>query len=124
MTVTSGATQPTDRHSDLNETRTSSSPFLIEFFSAREQMQHDSNWSADPFAYRRELEEIHFSRDHSRPFSDPLEDWLYSLIAGAALVSLLVGILCLPSFTDTKTKDVKPQRDSGAESSFVTQKPD
>ena len=120
MTVTSGATQPTDRHSDLNETRTSSSPLLIEFFSAREQMQHDSNWSADPFAYRRELEEIHFSRDHS----DPLEDWLYSLIAGAALVSLLVGILCLPSFTDTKTKDVKPQRDSGAESSFVTQKPD
>jgi hypothetical protein len=123
MTVTSGATQSTDRHGDLNEMQTCPSPHVIEFFTAREQMHADNNWSADPFRYRHELEQIHFSRDHSRPFSDPLQDWLYSLIAGAAFASLLIGILCLPSFTDTKTKDVKPQPNSGAESCFVTQKP-
>jgi hypothetical protein len=123
MTVTSGATQSTDRHSDLNEMRTCPSPHVIEFFTPREQMHADSSWSADPFGYRDKPEQIHFSRDRSRLFSDPLEDWLCSLIAGAAFASLLIGILCLPSFTDTNTKDVKPQRNSGAESSFVTQKP-
>jgi hypothetical protein len=52
MTVTSGATQSTDRHSDLNEMRTSPSPHVIEFFTAREQMHAHNNWSADPFRYR------------------------------------------------------------------------
>lgn len=123
MTVTSGATQPTDRHRDLNEMGTCSSPHVIEFFTAREQMRAGSNCAADRFGCRHELERIHCSQDHSGAFSDPREDWVYSLIAGAALVSLLIGILCLPSFSDTKTKDAKPQRDSGAESSFVMQKP-
>lgn len=117
MTITSGATQPTDRHRDLKES--CSSPHVIEFLTAREQMHAESNCVADPFGCRHELERIHYSRDHSGVFSDPLEDWVHSLIAGA----VLIGILCLPGFSDTKTKDAKPQRDSGAESSFGMQKP-
>lgn len=123
MTATSKATEPTDHHNDLNELRTDSSPHVIEFFTARDEMDADSSCATDPFGYKHDLEQMHFMREHSRLLSDPLEDWLYSLISGAALVSLLIGILCLPGFTGAKTGDAKPQPNSHAESSFVTQKP-
>jgi hypothetical protein len=119
MTVTSGATQPTDRHGEFNEMLGCSSPHVIEFFTEREQMNAGSNSTADLSGYGQELEQIH--RNHSGPFCDPLEDWLYSLVAGAGLVSLLIGILCMTSFPDTEKRDIKPARDS--DSSFATQNP-
>jgi hypothetical protein len=121
MTVTTNAPEPTDRRCDLNELQTGSSSCVIDFFTARDQMIADSNSSTEPFGYRHEIRSIAFRRAYSYPLSDPLEDWLSSLISGAALVSLLIAILCFPSFTATKTDLSKPQPFSHAESFLVTQ---
>ena len=46
---------------------------------------------------------------------------LYSLVSAAALASLLIWILSLPSVTATKTEPSKPRVISQMESSLLTQ---
>jgi hypothetical protein len=123
MTVTSNAPEPTDRRDDLNELQTGSSPHIIEFFTVRDQMISESDNTTGPFGYSHATKDIPFRREFSNTFSDPAEDWLYSLISGAALLSLLIWILGLPSFTAPKMEHSKPRTISHAESSVVTQKP-
>jgi hypothetical protein len=106
MTVPSKAPESSDRPDDLDDLTTGcSSPQVIEFFAAREQMIADHHGCAQPFGHRQEAKNISYRRELLHPLSDPLEDWLNSLITGAALVSLLIGILCWPSFTTTKPAD-------------------
>ena len=124
MNVLSKAPESTDRHDDLNDLPTDSSSHVIEFFTARDRMIADPDDSTQLFGYRRETKNSASRRKLLHPLSDPLEDWLNSLITGAALVSLLIGILCWPSFTTTKPAGTKLLPISQTESFLITQKPE
>jgi hypothetical protein len=123
MTVISNAPEATDRYKDRNELQTGSSPDVIESFTTREQMIADSYGCTEPFGYSYDKENIPFRREFSHPLSDPVEDWLHSLVSGVVLISLLIAILCLPSVTTTKTERPQPPPISQAESFLVTQNP-
>jgi hypothetical protein len=124
MNVLSKAPESTDRHDDLNDLSTDSSSHVIEFFTARDRMIADPDDSTQLYGYRRETKNCASRRELLHPLSDPLEDWLNSLITGAALVSLLIGILCWPSFTTTKSEGAKLLPLSQTESFLVTQNPE
>jgi len=125
MTVPSKVPESSDRPDDQDDLTTGcSSPQVIEFFAAREQMIADHHGFAQPFGHRQEKKNISYRRELLHPLSDPLEDWLNSLITGAALVSLLIGILCWPSFTTTKPASTKLLPISQTESLLITQKPE
>jgi len=121
MNVLSKAPESTDRHDDLNDLSTDSSSHVIEFFTARDRMIVDPDDNTQSFEYRRETKNI-ASRLH--PLPDPLEDWLNSLIIGAALVSLLIGILCWPGFSTSKSEGAKFLPLSQTESFLVTHRPE
>jgi hypothetical protein len=123
MNVPSKAPESSDRLDDLDDLTTGcSSPQVIEFFAARDQIIADQHGCAQPFGHRQEAMNISYRRELLHPLSDPLEDWLNSLISGAALVSLLIGILCWPSFTTTKPADPKLLPISQTESLLISQK--
>jgi hypothetical protein len=124
MTATTKASKSIDQQKAGDELRTDSSPHVIEFFKAHDQMIDEHNGNIVSFRYRAETKSIISRRDLLHPLSDPLEDWLNSLISGAALIALLIGILCLPSFTTTKTEHPKLTPISQTESFLITQKPD
>jgi hypothetical protein len=124
MTATTKAPKSIDYQKIGDEMRTGSSPQVIEFFKARDQMIADRNDNIVSFRYGAETKSIISRRELLHPLSDPLEDWLNSLISGAALIALLIGILCLPSFTTTKTEHPKLAPISQTESFLITQKPD
>jgi hypothetical protein len=125
MTVPSKAPESSDRPDDLDDLTTGcSSPQVIEFFAARDQMIADHHGFAQPFGHRQEIKNISYRRELLNPLSDPLEDWLNSLITGAALVSLLIAILCWPSLTTTKPAGTKLLPISQTESFLITQKPE
>jgi hypothetical protein len=124
MTATTKAPRSIDYQEVGDELRTGSSPHLIEFFKARDQMIADRNDNIVSFRFRAETKSIISRRELLHPLSDPLEDWLNSLISGAALIALLIGILCLPSFTTPKTEHPKLAPISQTESFLITQKPD
>jgi hypothetical protein len=124
MTATTKTPKSIHHQKFGDELRTSSSPHVIEFFKARDQMIADRNSNIVSFRYRAETKSIVSRRELLHPLSDPLEDWLNSLVSGAALIALLIGILCLPSFTTTKTEHPKLAPISQTESFLITQKPD
>ena len=49
---------------------------------------------------------------------DPLEDWLYSLISAAALVSVILAILCMAEFRTPGTRLPEQQPISHTESFY------
>jgi hypothetical protein len=57
----------------------------------------------------------------SYPVTDPLEYFFYSVISGAAIVSVLIGILSLPSFGPAKSELSKNGPSRAAEYSLVIQ---
>ena len=124
MTATTKAPKSIDHQKIGDELRTGSSPQVIEFFKARDQMIADGNDNIVSFRYKAETKSIISRRELLHPLSDPLEDWLNSLVSGAALIALLIGILCLPSYTTTKTEQPKLAPISQSESFLITQKPD
>jgi len=124
MNVLSKAPESTDRHDDLNDLSTDSSSHVIEFFTARDRMIADPDDNTQSFDYRRGTKNIAYRRELLHPLSDPLEDWLNSLIIGAALVSLLIGILCWPSFSTSKSEGIKFLPLSQTESFLVTHRPE
>jgi hypothetical protein len=125
MTVSFKAPESSHRPDDLDDLTTGcSSPQVIEFFAARDQMIADQHGCAQPFGHRQEAMNISYRRELLHPLSDPLEDWLNSLITGAALVALLIGILSWPSITTTKPAGPKLLPISQTESFLITQKPD
>jgi hypothetical protein len=124
MTATTKTPKSIDHQNIGDELRAGSSPHVIEFFKARDQMFADRNDNIISFRYRAERKSSISRRDLLHPISDPLEEWLNSLVSGAALIALLIGILCLPSFTTTKTEHPKLAPISQTESFLITQKPD
>jgi hypothetical protein len=123
MTVSSKAPKSSDRLDDLHDLTTGcSSPQVIDFFAARDQMIAEHHSCAQRFGHRQEAKNVSYRRELLHPLSDPLEDWLNSLIAGAALVSLLIGILCWPSFTTTKPAGPKLLPISQTESFLISKK--
>jgi hypothetical protein len=124
MTATTKTSTSIDHQRAGDELRTGSSPHIIEFFEARDRMTADRFDNIVSFRYRAETKSIISRRELLHPLSDPLEDWLNSLVLGAALSALLIGILCLPSFTTTKAEHPKLAPISQTESFLITQKPD
>jgi hypothetical protein len=53
--------------------------------------------------------------------TDPVEYFFYWVISGAAVVSVLIGILTLPSADPTKSELLKTGRSQALESSVVVQ---
>ena len=124
MNVTSKATESTRHQDDWSTSQTGSSPQVIEFFTARDRLIGERNDQTSPFGWGHERGRIPDRRELLHPLCDPVEDWLNSLISGAALVSLLIGILCLPSFTTTNTERLKLLPISQTEAFLKAQKPD
>jgi hypothetical protein len=82
----------------------------------------------DPAIYRspEDQEESHNSVTHrltadSYAITDPLEYFFYSVISGAALVSVLIGILSLPSVYPAKSDLLKTGTSQTLESSLAVQ---
>ena len=115
--------EPTDSRNDLPDARTCSSPHIIEFFAARDRMFASSNRNTEKFGYRHEEGKISLRRELSHPFSDPIEDGLYTLISGAALAALLIGILYFPCVTPKTTESSLPGPISHTEPFLTAQKP-
>jgi hypothetical protein len=112
-------------HGHRTEGPGGSSPQIIDFFAARERMLGQTNGGTGSIGirHRRHPQKIFLSRQLSHPIYDPMEDWLNSLISGAALAVLLIGILCLPSMTPSRTENFQPRPVSSEESPFLAPKP-
>jgi hypothetical protein len=124
MNVTSKATESIRHQDDWNASQTGSSPQVIQFFTARDRLIGERNDQTSPFGCGHQRGRIPDRRELLHPLCDPVEDWLNSLISGAALVSLLIGILCLPSFTTSNTERLKLLPISQTEAFLKAQKPD
>jgi hypothetical protein len=80
MTISSSSLQPSDHCTHLDESPADSSPCIIDFFAGRDRLLAE----IDQATRKRPVELL-----------DPLEDWLNSLISAAALVSVILAILCI-----------------------------
>jgi hypothetical protein len=81
---------------------------------------------SDPIIYRGTVAAEEWPKpwkavQDSYPVTDPLEYFLYSVISGAAIVSVLIGILSLPSSGPAKTELSKTGASRAAEYSLVIQ---
>jgi hypothetical protein len=80
----------------------------------------------DPIIYRDTVAAEEWQKpwkhvQDSYPVTDPLEYFFYSVISGAAIVSVLIGILSLPSSAPVKTELSRTGALRAAENSLVTQ---
>ena len=89
MTITSSPLQPSDHCARLDESPADSSPCIIDFFAGRDRLLAE----IDPATRKRPVE-----------LFDPLEDWLNSLISAAALVSVILAILCMAELKMPRTR--------------------
>jgi hypothetical protein len=117
--------EPADRHHDLTEKQPRSSPQIIDFFAARNRILSENNGNIGPVGcgYTRNVQRISLRRELLHPLVDPMEDWINSLISAAALASLPIGILSLPSAPAAKRVRSQNSPISQADSFIVTQKP-
>jgi hypothetical protein len=120
MTTNSKASKTTDRQDGLRELPTGSSPHIIVFFPAGGETIAERHNPDEPLRYRSQTKSICFRPEPLHPRLDPVEDWLHSLLAGAAVASLLIGIVCWPSVPATKTERSEPREIAHVESSLVT----
>jgi hypothetical protein len=124
MTVTSEAPESIDRQKLENRLEAGTSPHIIEFFSARDRMIADRNENTLSYQHGQKAKCFLSRCELLLPQADPLEEWLNSLITGAALIALLIGILCWPTFTVTKTERTKLMPISQTETLLRTQNSD
>jgi hypothetical protein len=117
--------EPADRHRDLTEKQPRSAPQIIDFFAAQNRILSENDGNIEPvgYGYTSDVQRISLRRELLHPLVDPMEDWINSLISAAALASLLIGILSLPSVPATKRVHSQNSAISQAESLIVTQKP-
>jgi len=101
MTVTSSPARP--RYHQTGEPI--SSPDAIDFFTERDRLLAE----IDKFNGQLEIDQEVRKGTHRRSTTlfERLEDWLYSLLSAAALVSLLWGILGLADFPVTSTQSIR-----------------
>src|SRR5215469_17556461 len=110
--MTSSSLPTLDSNADLSQPLADSPPCIIDFFAGRDRLLEEID----------EIKGTQTQQLRSVEFFDPLEDWLYSLISAAALVSVLLGILCMASFAMPQMRGPKPERNSNTESLPITQK--
>jgi hypothetical protein len=120
MTTNFKASKATDRQDDLQELAPGSSPHIIVFFPAGGENTAERDQPDWPLRYRSQTKNTSSRRELLHPHLDPVEDWLHSLLAGAAVASLLIGIVCWPSDAAMKTERSKPREIAQLESSQVT----
>ncbi|HEY6841399.1 MAG TPA: hypothetical protein VI114_09285 [Chthoniobacterales bacterium] len=120
MTTNFKASKATDRQDDLQELAPGSSPHIIVFFPAGGENMAKRDQPDWPLRNRSQTKNTGFRRELLHPHLDPVEDWLHSLLGGAAVASLLIGIVCWPSNPAMKTERSKPREIAHLESSQVT----
>ena len=121
MTITSSPLQPSDHCARLDESPADSSPCIIDFFAGRDRLLDEMD-NVKRSESRSQSRHATSPYERSVEFFDPLEDWLYSLISAAALVSVLLGILCMANFTIPQTPEPRPTPNSHTESLPIAQK--
>ena len=121
MTATSSPLPTLDNIADLNQLPADSSPYIIDFFADRDRLLEEID-NVRRSESRPQLRHATSPYERSVEFFDPLEDWLYSLISAAALVSVLLGILCMANFTMPQMPGPRPTPNSHTESLPVVQK--
>jgi hypothetical protein len=110
MIATSRHLRSIDHRADLNESPADSSPYVIDFFAGRDRLLAEIDQATKQFEMER--------RERSAELFDPLEDWLYSLISAAALVSVILAILCMAQFRTPGTRLPEQQPISHTESFY------
>jgi hypothetical protein len=120
MTINSQASKTTDRQNDLTGLPTESSPHIIVFFPAGGESTAEGRNPNEPLGYQSQTKSVCGRPALLHPHLDLAEDWLHSLLAGAAVASLLIGIVCWPSTPPTKTERSQPREMAQVESSLAT----
>ena len=121
MTATSNPLPSLDNNADLNQLPADSPPYIIDFFAGRDRLLDEMD-NVKRSESRSQSRHATSPYERSVEFFDPLEDWLYSLISAAALVSVLLGILCMANFTMPQMPEPRPTPNSHTESLPIAQK--
>ncbi len=123
MTATSRPLRSIDHRADLNEPPADSSPCIIDFFAGRDLLLAEIDQTTKQFEIEQPVRTAAAWRERSAELFDPLEDWLYSLISTAALVSVIIlSILSMAAFRMPRTRLPGQQPISHTESSPMTPK--
>lgn len=112
MTITSSSLPTLGSNADMNQPLADSPACIIDFFAGRDRLLEKFDQIKEPET--RQLRSVELF--------DPLEDWLYSLISAAALVSVVLGILCMASFAMPQLPGPRLERNSHTESLPIAQK--
>jgi hypothetical protein len=102
MTTTWKHLTLTDHDADLHEPEFASSPCSIKFGAEHDRLLKEIEESGQQFEIEQEVRKAAAQRKRSIELFDPVEDWLYSLIAAAAIFALLLGVLWLPDFSTSR----------------------
>jgi hypothetical protein len=122
MRATSGPLPTLDDNADLNQLPADSPPYIIDFFTGRDRLLEEIDNIKRSESRQQQFRHAASPYDRSVELFDPLEDWLYSLISAAALVSVLLGILCMANLTTPQMQGPRPTPGSHTESLPVVQK--
>jgi hypothetical protein len=118
MTATSRPLRSIHRRADLNEPPADSSPCIIDFFAGRDRLLAEIDQAPKQFDIEQPFRMAAARPERSVELFDPLEDWLYSLISAAALVSVILAILCMAEFRTPGTRLPEEQPISHTESFY------
>jgi len=98
MTATSRPLRSIDHRADLNKLPADSSPCIIDFFAGRDRLLAETDQATIQFEIEQPVRTATARSERPDELFDPLEDWLYSLTSAAALVSVILAILCMAKF--------------------------
>jgi hypothetical protein len=118
MTATSRPLRSIDHRADLNEPPADSSPYIIDFFAGRDRLFAETDQATKQFEIEQRVRTAAARSKRRDELFDPLEDWLYSLISAAALVSVILAILCMAEFRTPGTRLPEEQPISHTESFY------
>jgi hypothetical protein len=116
MTVTCKRPQPLDQDAYLKEMPTDSALCSIGLFAGRDRLVAEVAEATRQFEIEQEVRNAAAQRRRSVRLNDPLEDAFYSLVSAAAVIALVVGVLCLQDFTTGRAQPGGIERSSTAAS--------
>ena len=102
----------------MNEPPADSSPCIIDFFAGRDRLLAEIDQATEEFEIEQPVRTAASRSERPDELFDPLEDWLYSLISAAALVSVILAILCMAEFRMPGTRLPEQQPISHTESFY------
>ena len=118
MIATSRPLRSIDHCANLNELPADSSPCIIDFFAGRDRLLAETDQATIQFEIEQPVRTTAVRSERRNELFDPLEDWLYSLISAAALVSVILAILCMAKFRTPGTRLPEQQPISHTESFY------